>query len=720
MENNVEKNYAILEDIFSKTYGMIGGDVKAYSNLIRNPYIPEQLREYINLDGNKIVIPIKEFNKKSEENFNIDENIFNLFKDVFVDFSKDVVEITPEILVKRRYTKDKNEYKLVKSILDYYSKKKRIVTKMREAIYTSVRVKAKNRISYDFFQKFPRKWRNEKTVYRSIEFIKLISDYLTYSYNILDASRGVNLSEDYHLVISWDIVDLALASTGNSFTSCMNFYANAKNTVFNEAGNKNRAVIYLTDGRKKNEFGLEGFSMISRTHAFLGNETETGYNYYYMPKMYGSNTIEQFITVLRWYIPEEKFKFIRGPLVIEENETKNKYRAKFPLDFSFLPKYFFEISYFDNSSVEQYGSRQIKEKFFDKFPKEKVVEKNTFNAELNSLFEEASRMNLYFRNSNGGFTNVRNNEYQKLPSEITGIERAGVEEVDKRISLLFNNKISFSGQNADLISKALDTATGRNGYYDLENSLNFRVSKGNHRYDFLFYQDKEDNNLLKLLGKMESRRNGYNQVFSPLTFEEYEAIMKEIFFEQKVDKSINLKTISSYKIRLGYGGLLDIVRSIDRYEAGQDFEQIILDKIMETTYVDLSLDNLPEEDLSRIEFIKLKEVGFKDNKYVIPVLYDKNMNYISKVYKDVEDVSATFSEIVEDNKKLLNMSNVKEKVEEFNNLIKENIEKKRIQYEARLDFERKEREYRDLAYNFRDKVQSEAMVDLCNVFSQAV
>ena len=113
-------------------------------------------------------------------------------------------------------------------------------------------------------------------------------------------------------------------------------------------------------------------------------------------------------------------------------------------------------------------------------------------------------------------------------------------------------------------------------------------------------------------------------------------------------------------------------------------------------------------------------VDFKDNKYVIPVLYDKNMNYISKVYKDVEDVSATFSEIVEDNKKLLNMSNVKEKVEEFNNLIKENIEKKRIQYEARLDFERKEREYRDLAYNFRDKVQSEAMVDLCNVFSQAV
>lgn len=393
---NKENNFSILEDIFEKIYVPFGGNLEAYSGYIRNSTIsvPEELKKFIVDGDNKIVVPFSEINKSKKDSVVISNDILNLFSNAFHDFQRDVVVFTPEILIKKRFTKDKNEFKLAKAILEYYSNKKGVVKRTRDSIRISVKNFCNATSDYSLAACFPNSWRANKSPFNSTDFITLISKFLERSFTILERSNGIVFSDSDFLVISWDIVDSSFAAEGNSFTSCMKFYENKKNICFNEAGNLNRVVVYVTDGSKKSFSGLESYKMKSRSFAFLGDsEANNGRPYYLVTKSYGSNSVGQFVDVLSFLFKEVDFYTKRNL-----PSSENKYRSKYDIDFSFLPRdYHLTLPYYDECFVAVKNCSTSKQ--FD------AEDEKVYNLEDDILKGEDSISKSYYINfsSNGGF-----------------------------------------------------------------------------------------------------------------------------------------------------------------------------------------------------------------------------------------------------------------------------------------------------------------------------
>ena len=126
-------------------------------------------------------------------------------------------------------------------------------------------------------------------------------------------------SKDIHLVFSRNMADWFLASTGNSWSSCIDM-ENSKNEGMFWAGipglfvDENRVMVYITDGTKKNYNGIIVDKAISRAF-FVMNEDDTLCEVKWYPSCIISN--------------EEINKFIPNKL----GEPLDLKRSKFPVEF---------------------------------------------------------------------------------------------------------------------------------------------------------------------------------------------------------------------------------------------------------------------------------------------------------------------------------------------------------------------------------------------------
>ena len=82
-----------------------------------------------------------------------------------------------------------------------------------------------------------------------------------------------------YFVISLNMADFMLASTAESWTSCINLESNYEGGYWaglpGLIGDKNRAIMYFTDLSKKEFRGIKSYKMISRTWLLLGRETKS-------------------------------------------------------------------------------------------------------------------------------------------------------------------------------------------------------------------------------------------------------------------------------------------------------------------------------------------------------------------------------------------------------------------------------------------------------------
>jgi len=114
---------------------------------------------------------------------------------------------------------------------------------------------------------------NECKISMSDEYIELVKNHIKKCMEEIGAIR-LPTKQKLQLVLSLNFADWFLCSAAeNGWSSCMSlesdyegsFWAGLPGTI----GDKNRALIYITDGKKKNYGGIETDRFISRSWAFL-------------------------------------------------------------------------------------------------------------------------------------------------------------------------------------------------------------------------------------------------------------------------------------------------------------------------------------------------------------------------------------------------------------------------------------------------------------------
>jgi hypothetical protein len=85
------------------------------------------------------------------------------------------------------------------------------------------------------------------------------------------------IGKKMELVVSLNFADWFLCSTSENWSSCLSLQSSYSESFWSGLpgliGDKNRALIYITDGEKKNFMGIEVDKIINRTWAILTRET---------------------------------------------------------------------------------------------------------------------------------------------------------------------------------------------------------------------------------------------------------------------------------------------------------------------------------------------------------------------------------------------------------------------------------------------------------------
>jgi hypothetical protein len=107
--------------------------------------------------------------------------------------------------------------------------------------------------------------------------------------------RKIPKGEDVKIVFSMDFADWFLCSTGESWSSCISLESHYEGAMWSGlpglAGDPNRAMLYVTDGKKKTYNGIEVDRMLSRTFTLIGNDDKIYAVRFYPSQHFNTETI---------------------------------------------------------------------------------------------------------------------------------------------------------------------------------------------------------------------------------------------------------------------------------------------------------------------------------------------------------------------------------------------------------------------------------------------
>ena len=235
------ENKEIIYSLVEKHFSFSKEGLEKFKNYLFNPFIDDVYKKIVK-DNLKARYPIDNFDaSKFDEGWQFFKNVFNSFIIKFkINYSN---FYTNKMLV------DRNERKLVKFLNEYY------------------------------LTMIPPKQAAEELGFHlghcADDFIKTeLKKYIENKMNFIGANK---ISKGkLELVFTMDFSDWFLCSTGEKWTSCINLESDYDGNYWSGlpglVGDRNRAMLYITDGVQKNYLGIKVDRLLARSWALLNNK----------------------------------------------------------------------------------------------------------------------------------------------------------------------------------------------------------------------------------------------------------------------------------------------------------------------------------------------------------------------------------------------------------------------------------------------------------------
>lgn len=299
------KNLAVTEKIVLNHFGLDADSRRYFSEQVKNPDLPEvYLNAFKKFGSSRIVIDIPDsveekmdyswsniFKKKMHAFINKYGFTYSDYKNNRIEIDKNVYK-TPKALNKF-YREEVFNFaeSTVKEMQHVFDKKGYVQNVMSKALYdssisflnvSSVMRNLRDLIllkdmfineEYDSLHESKEDVVNAINAYTS-NIEREVEETINYVWRDCSNSKFTK-SNNLKVVISFNYADWFLCSTGESWGSCLNLNGSSANYWYGLPGligDKNRVMIYITNGEKKNCYGIQTDKFLYRTWALLDNE----------------------------------------------------------------------------------------------------------------------------------------------------------------------------------------------------------------------------------------------------------------------------------------------------------------------------------------------------------------------------------------------------------------------------------------------------------------
>ena len=289
IKENDDNNKRIISSLVEEHFFLEDEAITRFNESLYNPFIDTQYQDIINSYDNANNVALV---KLEEEHLSLLDNGWNKLYRIFPSF---VGSFFYSDYRKNKFVINKNELKLQKAIKKFYEANEKIFEKdiQETPIFYEEAFPFSREDVLKFF-KYPKKYKG------------LFDDILS---RIIQKTTATKLPKDKEIYfgISLNFADWFLASTSENWTSCLDFsseYLMASGlpgTIID----KNRAMIFLTDGEEKEFFGIRTYKKIGRAWTLLTDDNEI-----YINKFYPQNdeiNLEFFNKIFNPYKSVKKF-----------------------------------------------------------------------------------------------------------------------------------------------------------------------------------------------------------------------------------------------------------------------------------------------------------------------------------------------------------------------------------------------------------------------------
>ena len=249
---------------------------------------------------------------------------------------------------------NKNSVKLRKALLTFYCSKENIIYLLRDfksfKLLKKINYDEDNSLYLKLYNRYDDIFFSRKAfnVIKTESTIKkyLLKNKIIYTSgiienireNVLDSLDKTNESKlpntDLELVFSANFADFFLCSTSEKWTSCLNLESDYSYSYW--AGipafitDKNKILVYLTDGRKKEYLGIQSERMIARNWMFLTKDIKNEKKYYFINRGYPNDFSSLIKNYLKKWCKKYEVEALNAADVVSE---KIYYQTVHPIPF---------------------------------------------------------------------------------------------------------------------------------------------------------------------------------------------------------------------------------------------------------------------------------------------------------------------------------------------------------------------------------------------------
>ena len=352
-----KKNNEKIKQLVTENFSLESRCLERFMNLIDNPWekkVPEYDEVYRQPDL-RIRFPLTtEFLQELDQQWQVFVNAFSVFCEElnvsYQDFSNGTVIF------------GKNKVKIRKALDYFYLDPKNIAFTRRNFNNISIRKRKNNRHnktelfaylnldfpSYDNDENDNVVWEKEITSediinkYANINNIVISSSLRTYLmenigeklYEINNRKIPFSVNKNYQVVISANFADWFLSSTAESWGNCCNFESNYSQAYWfgqpGVIGDKNKVLIYITDGREKEYLGIKVDRLIARSWVHTVKIRNGNYAYFVnngYPNLYH----KLYIKILERISKQRNMSIFHGEY--RNIPGEEIYKTKYPIPF---------------------------------------------------------------------------------------------------------------------------------------------------------------------------------------------------------------------------------------------------------------------------------------------------------------------------------------------------------------------------------------------------
>jgi len=253
VDQATKENYTNVQFLVENYFALDKDSINRFKENLYNQDIDEVYKNLINQDDLRLNLPL------TMEDMQYFDAGWKTFKEYFIDFIN-MEGLTYEEFVRGSKLVNKNLIKLSKILPDFYITNRKLI----------------NDYLYDGWDRYVRRHFSGSYEKNKREIDKAIHSLVMNTYNETSGNKFSKKSNDWELVLSLNYADWFLSATAESWTSCLNFesrfggayYTGLPGTIVD----KNRALLYLSNGVDKEYKGIKTKRILNRSWVILDNQ----------------------------------------------------------------------------------------------------------------------------------------------------------------------------------------------------------------------------------------------------------------------------------------------------------------------------------------------------------------------------------------------------------------------------------------------------------------